>query len=161
MSEGAYLMEKIRSRCVEEGECLIWPGAVNSRGPVATIRQKQFSLRKVAWEDAHGKAFPPDRVASPGCKDPLCLAHVVAKTWKQLNSRTPTVAHRAKISMSKRRGSKLDEAAVAEIRFSSEPMSILIGRHGISKAYGYMIKRGDNRRDYSSPFAGLLHGAGA
>ena len=155
MTEGTYLVDKIRSRCVEEGDCLIWPGAVNTRGPVATIGQKQFSLRKVAWEHEHGKAFPADRVASPGCKDPRCLAHVVAKTWKQLNSRKPTIAHRAKISLGKCKGSKLDAAAVADIRFSEEPMSVLIERHSISKAYGYMIKRGDNRRDYASPFAGL------
>lgn len=155
MNEGAYLMEKIRSRSIEEGDCLLWTGACNTRGPVATVGQKQYSLRQVAWSDKHGKPFPSGRVGSSGCNDPRCLAHVVAKTWKQLNSRRPTAAHRAKIAIGKCRDSKLDDAAVAEIRLSDEPMTVLASRHRISKAYGYMIKRGECRRDYASPFAGL------
>lgn len=166
MTEGPYLMSVIRSRCVEEGDCLIWPGAANTRGPVATYHRKQHSLRQVAWSDRHGKPFPPGRVASINCGRPLCLVHVTAKTWAQLNSRTPTMAARAQVATGKRRGSKLSDAAVAEILTSEERVVDLAGRHGISTAYAYMIRRGQNRKNYASPFAGLFglgarQGAGA
>jgi hypothetical protein len=166
MNEGAYLMNVIRSRCVEEGDCLIWPGAANARGPVATHHQKQYSLRQIAWSQKNGKPFPSGRVASTNCGRALCLKHVTAKTWAQLNSRTPTLAAKAQVAIGKRRGSKLSDAAVAEILTSEERVVDLAGRHGISTAYAYMIRRGQNRKNYASPFAGLFglgarQGAGA
>ena len=155
MTDGAYLMDKIRARCVEEGDCLIWPGAFITRGPVATYKQKQYALRRVVWEERNGKPIPKGRMPSPNCGNPRCLEHVVAKTWSQLNSRPVSSAQKAKTAAAKRVGSKLSDEGVAAIRLWSGPVAEVAAMQGISKAYAYMIRRGQNRIDYSSPFAGL------
>lgn len=162
-TQGAYLMEKIRTRCVEEGDCLIWPGAICTRGPVATIKGVQHSLRRVAWESKHLKPFPDDRLASPDCGNPRCLAHVVATTWSKLNTRPTSLSHRIRTALACRKDSKLSDEAVDEIRYSDERVVELAARHGISTAYAYMVRRGQCRVDYLNPYTrpGALGSMGA
>ena len=158
---GAYLMEKIRARCEENGDCLLWPGAITTRGPVVTLNQKQIQLRRVVWEDAHQKPFPSDRVASVDCGHINCLAdtHIIARTRAQLVARTnrmhASAGRNAKIANGKRRDSKLSEEAAEEIRTSGLSAQEMAEKHSITKAYVYMIRAGHFRRNYSSPFAGL------
>jgi hypothetical protein len=164
---GIYLMEKIRARCEENGDCLLWPGAITTRGPVVTLEQRQIQLRRVVWEDDHQKPFPPDRVASIDCGHINCLAaeHIIARTRAQLVARTnrlhASAGRSAKIANGKRRGSKLTDEAAEDIRTSALLPQELADKHSITKAYVYMIRAGRFRRNYSSPFAGLLLGARA
>ena len=159
MSEGAYLMDRIRARCREDGDCLIWTGAMNERGPVVTVDRKQLSVRRVAWEERNGKPFPTGKVASVDCEDKACIEHIVPRTRSQLNARTnrrhSSIARAAKVSATKRQNSKLSDADVIEIRMTDRPMKEIAAEKGISTVYAYLIRRGDFRRDYSSPFAGL------
>lgn len=145
----------IQERCDEEGDCLLWNGAACTRGPVVTIAQVQYPLRRVVWEAKNGTPFPEGRVTGVSCKNPMCLEHVIAKTWSQHNSRPTSLTHRMRTALAKRRGSKLSDAAVAEIRASGERKDVLAEQYGISKAYVYMILRGSNRKDYGGFFAGL------
>lgn len=154
-------MEKVRARCVECGDCLLWPGAMTTRGPVLTLAQKQVQLRRCVWEHAHGKPFPPDRVTSIDCENANCLAdnHIVARTRAQLNARTlkrrTSVSRNARIAMTKRKSSKLSDHGAEDIRTSGLPPQEAADKWGVSKAYVYMIRAGRFRRDYASPFAGL------
>lgn len=158
---GAYLMEKIRSRCTEDGDCYRWPGAITTRGPVMTVNQKQIQLRRVVWEGAHGRPFPSDRVASMECDNQDCLQaeHIVARTRAQLNARTlrrhTSIGRNAKIAHTKRKSSKLSDEGAEDIRTSALPPQELADKWQISKAYVYMIRGGRFRRNYASPFAGL------
>jgi hypothetical protein len=156
MTEASYLLNKIRTRCIEEGDCLLWPGAVCTRGPVATVKGVQYSLRRVAWENKNGKPFPSGRVASPSCGNPRCLAHISAMTWAQLNTRPTSISHRVRTALARRKGSKLSDEAVNDIRYGGGRAEEAAERHNISAAYVYMIRRDQCRKDYSSPFHGLV-----
>ena len=156
--EGAYLVARAMARCTEDGDCLIWDGATNARGPVLTHKQVQYSLRRLVWEDKFKKPFPADRLASVSCGHKACLAHVVARTRAIVNSlsakqfgalkgRAAALAVRAK--------SKLSQEAVRAIRIDERRAEEVAAEHGITAAYVYMLRRGEFRRDYSSPFAGL------
>jgi len=166
VNEGAYLMDKIRSRCVEEGDCLLWPGAINDRGPVATVAQKQLSLRRVVWEHAHGRAWQSDRVASVSCENANCLnhEHIVPVTRSHLVSRTNkrhnSIARAARVAAGKRKSSKLSDAGVLDIRTSEERTEVLAKRWDVSEAYVRMLKRNEFRHDFSSPYH-QLQGRGA
>lgn len=159
MTDGTYLMQRIRARCTEEGDCLIWPGGINARGPVVTVKRKQFSIRRLAWEHKHGIPFPKGKLASLDCEHAACIVHVVPRTWSEVNARTSkrhsSVARAAKMAATKRRVSKLSDADVAEIRATDRPIKEIAKEKGISCVYAYLIRRGDWRKDYSSPFAGL------
>lgn len=150
------LLMLIQQRSEEEGDCLLWTGASCTRGPVVTIKQMQYPLRRLVWEAKHGEPFPAGSVTGVSCKNHLCLEHVIDKTWSEHNSRPTSLTHRIRTAMAKRKDSKLSDAAVAEIRASGERADVLAERHGISTAYVYMIRRGYNRRDYANPFAGLV-----
>lgn len=156
MSASDLLMYKVRARTVEEGNCLLWTGAFCTRGPVATVAQVQYPLRKVVWEQKNGQPFPADKVATVTCGNPRCLEHVVARTWSQLNSRPTSISHRIKTALARRKGSKLTDEAVNDIRYGSDKPPIAAARHGCSVAYVYMIRRDQCRKDYSSPFRGLF-----
>jgi hypothetical protein len=161
MNTGAYLMDKVRTRCTEDGDCLRWSGAMTTRGPVVTVAQKQIQLRRIVWEDAHGTPFPSDRVASMDCDNPDCLhaEHIIARTRAQLNARTlrrhTSIGRNAKIAHTKRKASKLSDEGAEDIRTSELPAQELADKWGISKTYVYMIRGGRFRRNYASPFAGL------
>lgn len=155
------LMETIRLRCVECGDCLLWPGAMTTRGPVVTVAQKQIPLRRVVWEQKFGKLLPADRIASVDCENRNCLAegHISARTRSQINARSNrrhgSTARNAKVANTRRKGSKLSDEGVQEIRASVLSAQALASKWSVSAAYVYMIQRGQCRRDYSSPFAGL------
>lgn len=160
-------LEDIKARCEEVGECWIWQGTVlRKRFPVAKANNETLYPKRLAWAAHHGKPVPDGMcvVNRPAkCHDPLCCNpdHLAAVTKRQVlqqvvdDGKLHTTKTRAKIAAAKRAGSKLSDQAVHEIRFSDEPVAVLAARHGISETYGHMIRRGDSRKDYSSPFAGL------
>lgn len=153
MVEVALLLE---GRVEEEGNCLLWTGAFCTRGPVVTVAQVQYSLRKIVWEQKNGTPFPAEKVATVSCGNPRCLEHVQAKTWSQLNSRPTSISHRMRTALARRKGSKLTDEAVSDIRYGSDKPPEAAARHGCSVAYVYMIRRDHSRKDYSSPFRGLF-----
>ena len=169
----SWTLSKIRARCTECGDCLLWPGGMMSgKYPIATEavpgqpgQQRQIYVRRRVWELAKGKAAPPSPrfVLTTRCKSLRCVApdHLVlmskSKRLRQAvkEGAFQSVAYRAKVSAGRRRRSKLPDDAAAQIRASSEPGSVLAARHGISVGHACAIKAGTARRDYSSPFAAL------
>lgn len=83
--EGAALAAKIRARCTEDGDCLMWPGSTDSRGvPTVRIVRRIVSARMVVllaagkWVDGHNAANTCGRI---GC---LAEDHLAALTRREL-----------------------------------------------------------------------------
>lgn len=160
-------LEDIKARCEEVGECWIWQGTLlHKRFPIAKVKNVCIYAKREAWSAHHGKPVPDGMCVvnrSTKCNDPLCCNpdHLTVATRLQVlqkvvaDGKLHTNTIKAKIAVARRANSKLSDEAVAEIRFGDESVAVLAARHGISEAYGYMIRRGDSRKDYSSPWRGL------
>lgn len=160
MIDGTYLAEKLRLRCIEDGDCLIWQGAMNERGPSMKVGGKQYSVRQAVWSNRAGRPFPKGWVATVGCGRKACLEHVVGMTRAafnaKLNKRINPIRSR-KVAAAKRANSRLSQDAVRAIRLDDRPMAVVAAEHGISTAYGYMLRREEFRKD----FGGFADGLGA
>jgi hypothetical protein len=161
-------LEHVRQRCREVGKCWEWAGAVsNGHYPKITVARRQYMVRHLVYMLRHVRPLPRGLVLIPRCRNQRCVApwHIQARTKAQaarLHAQAgayrvfSAAPHRAKIAIGRRRNSKLSDAAVAEVRHSSEAARVLARRHGISTTYVYQLRRGEFRRDYSSPWQGLI-----
>lgn len=155
--------EWIWSRCHEDGDCVLWDGAVaRGGGPAATDPEtgKTAPVRRVLMRalgfDLEGK------VATTSCKHPLCMArgHLLALTRKQLQKRTgpsisANVVRNAKLAEIKRARSYLTMEIVRDIRASGMRATDAAEHWGIPLQTAARVIRHDTWKDYSSPFAGL------
>jgi hypothetical protein len=166
MTDGTYLANKIRARCTEDGDCLLWPGAMfkSGGGPLIQIGAKNLSARKIIWSQKRGAPFPSNRVASVTCLNKACLNenHVIAWTRTEVaqawaSQRNPTLAA-AKLSNYRRdnQKNKLTAEDVALIRSTKGSRRELAEQYGVAITSIDRLRRGEGGwRDYSSPFAGL------
>lgn len=164
-------LENIKARCKEVGDCWEWQLQVNSRNGVPLWNlgkgkdKKKVSPKREAWKIVKGMDVPDGRVItnSHSCGNQKCCNpdHLVCVTKAERLRRTVktgklhTPATAAKIAKTKRAKSKLSQEAVDEFLFSNEPVPVLAAKHGITEAYGYMLRRGEHRKSMSNPFAGL------
>jgi hypothetical protein len=162
MSEVSKLAEKIRSRCKENGDCLIWQGARSNRGPVVSLGGKELAVRATIWEDAHGRPFPAGRRACVTCQNKLCLNsdHIVAWTMAEQmratqRNRPAAARYASQVAAGRTRGHKIDDEAVHEIRYAGASATEMMKKHGVSKTYVYALRRGTFRREHANPFLGL------
>lgn len=159
-------LETIKARCIECGDCWVWASTLlRGQHPIMKSKGKSFYPKRVAWELHHGKKIPEGHCvvnkvhcANPHCCNPEHTHHLSRRRVLQMTVATGkmhTPLIKAKIAAAKRRESKLSDEAVLEFTHSDESVPVLAARHGISEAYGYMIRRGEFRKPLSSPFAGL------
>jgi hypothetical protein len=150
-------------RTTECGDCLLWTGSfVHGVAPVVSIKNKKIYVKRFILE-LEGKNIA-GKCVSYTCGQESCVnpKHLVIKTKAQVIKTTAatgvfsTNAVRSKVAAGKRKGSKLSQAAAIEIRTSNVSVQELAAKHGITASYGYMIRRGEFRRDYSNPFSGLI-----
>lgn len=174
--EGAYLLARIRARCVEEGDCLIWQGCISSssnasRGgypiikvgygqPCKTVRR---AIVEVAGDKNGNRDLKPRQPVETTCGERLCVAqeHLVVSTPVKVGKRMAkagklsSLARSAKIAASKRATGKLTMEQALEIRFSDESGPVLAERYGVHRSQINNIKRGDAWRDHRNPYAAL------
>lgn len=160
------LMDKIKSKSVEDGDCLIWQAAVSGNGTpkICLPGGRQDSARRALARDVLGLDVV-DRVVTTTCGHRLCVApeHVLVATKKRLgklaNERTgyaKNPARNAKISrVARERWGKLDAEQVADIRAAKSAREAA-ERHGIAKSVASGIRAYRTWKDYSSPWAGLM-----
>lgn len=162
MSEGAYLMEKIRSRCIEEGDCLIWTGG-SIKTPHLCVQGKKMSVRKLVLELNGVVILTQSKLFGVGCGTPHCVAldHIRqrsraqhAKFFGNLGVYSGPLKI-AKMAATKRSKSKLDDEKVAAIRASDKSSKKLSKEYGVAASYITSIKAGKLWKAYNSPFAGL------
>lgn len=159
------ITDKILANTLDDGGCLVWKGCCANGHPAVTIGGKQHLVRRVLWEELNGP-LKPGEIVRCNCKTPKCIKPECTiktthgKLAKQMGAAglMSGPVRSAAIAMAKRCGhqSKLSSEAVRELRSSDEHVPDLAARLGISAGHAYKVRRSAARRDFSSPFAGLL-----
>lgn len=159
------LIERIRSRIVEEGDCWNWTGAMQSCGvsPVMNWKRKIGSVRRFILYERGGNQ--PRLIATYNCGNPMCVnpEHTVWTTRGKVQRRTTVeqsyqnnVIRRKKLSDKARAKGKLTLELATEIRTLDGNQHQIAAQYGISQATVSAIKRGKTWQSYGgNPFAGL------
>ncbi|WP_315125266.1 hypothetical protein [Comamonas antarctica] len=160
-------LDDIKARCVEEGDCWIWQGAVSDAGYPIMKRYGGPCLlvRRVAIALAGREPKPRQPVACT-CDDKRCVApaHLKLSTWSKVGKTAAAKgsysgkARCAKVSAGRRANGnlKLNAEIARTIRESVESGPVLSARYGVNRSLINAIKRGDIWKEYAnSPFSGL------
>ncbi len=158
------IAEMILTRTKAEGECLLWTNkTAPGQSPRLYVAGERLYVRPLIWKEMKGFAPPADRRVTTTCGNRLCVnpEHLTLASPATISKREgrkgtySSPAKSRKIALQLRAKSGLTDEAVREIRYGSDPAQDLAARYSISKTYVNMIRRGEFRRDYSSPWAGL------
>tara|TARA_R110002126_G_scaffold267214_2_gene410630 strand:+ start:232 stop:735 length:504 start_codon:yes stop_codon:yes gene_type:complete len=159
------LINYVKKRSEEIGDCWEWTGALQQCGTTPTMRYQQqtISVRRLLLMgqglDVAGK------VATSSCGNKLCVNpdHLELITRKRLTKRIAanfansiSLMRKAHISISMRQRSKLTAALADEIRQSDGKQRDIAKRYGVSQTTVNGIKNGRTWRDYLNPFAQLI-----
>jgi hypothetical protein len=162
MSPKELLLERVKSRCRDDGGCWHWPGACTGDGsPSMSFMGKVVSIRRELLKHVRG-IDPGKNFARDTCNNPRCLNpdHLVvmtrSATSKEIAEQRPA-SYRirgAKISatLRKRYGQRLSDEALADIRMSGDPTPVLAERYGVMRQVIGDIRAGRRMKDYSNPF---------
>lgn len=165
MERAVTIIDMIKERTIEIGDCWEWQGALQSCGTTPTIRHKNrtMAVRRLIME-VQGYALE-SKVATCTCGNHLCVnpEHIEVITRKKLTKRVASQIRRsvsvirmAKISSVARQHAKLNEQLAEEIRQAEGTQREIAKRFKVSQATVSVIKRGLTWRDYNNPFAQLL-----
>jgi hypothetical protein len=159
------LVERIKSRSVEVGECWEWRGAKQhqSTTPMINYNRRSMSVMRALAKNA-GKEVT-GLVATTSCRNPMCVnpAHLVllsrgdllVKVSGEQQFQKRTASRLAVSNGSKRR--KLSHEAVKEIRNSQEDRGALALTYGVTRSHINAIISGHRRAlTPNNVFAGLM-----
>lgn len=161
------LVERVRMRCTDFGDCWEWQGALQSGGSTPTMRigKETIGVRRALLQlkgtDLSGK------VATYKCGNTLCVnpEHLQATTRKKLSKRSAqehkygsNLARNAKVAAAARARSSLTQEIVDQIRRAEGTQRAIAARFGVSQHTVCQIRRGLAWRDYTNPFMQLLQG---
>lgn len=160
-----HTLDMLRSRCDEVGKCWIWKGATSGEREVPVTRRKGKNMnpRRIARELTDGKPVPPGMEVAAECGQRRCISPhcscVVTPRERALLARDRgafiNVARDIRMAQTKRARSAFSEEVIQRVRGAVGPASVIAAENGMSKSHAKAIRRGDSRKDYSSPFAGL------
>lgn len=158
MIEGSYLLERIRARCTEEGDCLLWGGATSAGGlPRVWKDGLSTSLRRLLWIEKHGE-IPSDVRIGVKCRVDLCVApaHLVIRDrCDELKGTRRSQAFKAKIAAAKRSKSRFTPEFIAMIRGSLLNNCALGREIGLDHRIIAKIRNHEVWKDYTAPLSGL------
>lgn len=153
----------IKDRCIEEGDCWVWQGALSTQGiPVARFDGKTGPVRRIVGELI---GLPLNgRVATCNCGNKLCVSpsHVIAITRKKLQARTG-MALRGSVSSKlrskkifdtklKTKPPKLSIEIAREVRSSLETERAAAKRLGVSQYTIHAIRHNKIYKDHGNPW---------
>lgn len=165
-------LEFVRSRCVEECDCWLWQGAVNSQAcPVIGWRDadghKRTSNVRRLVAGMLGMDLSGGRVATCSCCDPRCVSpkHAKAVTRSEMQMQWAAVlgyhanpVRRARLSAAARARSPHSDETIAQVHALAETMTQreVARRLGLNFDFVNKIVRGRLRYVVGcNPFAGL------
>lgn len=152
-------IERVLSRCVEEGDCLLWTGAMNNgSSPVMWIGNKVVAVRRVMWVEM-GKTLTPGRHVCAKCGNPTCIApeHAYQKKRGMALGTKKTAAVRHRMAEARRRWASLTWDDVIAIRMSTDSASVLAERFDVSVDHIRRVRLGLHwNQELAGPFAGLM-----
>lgn len=159
-----HLLEYIKSRTEEIGDCWEWQLAVQARSRTPVMRHNgkhQCVRRFVALAMGHNIE---GKVVTYNCGNHLCCnpdhLQVMTKTalQKRINKhhvRYMSMTRRQRVAAARRTNCKLTLEQAQAIREDTRPQREIAKAYGISQPTVSSIKRGEMWRDYSSPFIHL------
>lgn len=163
-------LERIKARCIEDGDCLIWRGKTYANGhPSATEyldgKDRYVAVRRRAFEEYHGvKLEKADQIATcghPGC---LAKAHLeritvserVRRMHRTISADARLLRDKKLAQVAQAAAGKLTPQQVQAIRDSEDGPYIVARRLGVSGRVASRVKAGTSYKEYAaSPFAGL------
>lgn len=158
-------IEAIYARCIEEGDCWLWQGPVDTNDiPIMRITgsRKLHPVRRYILQ-MDGTVLGSLR-ATNICNVPRCVNPEHARAWtmakliKRAADETGYAkqpARNAKIAARKRQLSPISPELIEEIRTSSESGRAIAIRLGYCQSTIQAIRAYDTWKDYSSPFFAL------
>ena len=161
------LLERVKNKVVEVGDCWEWQGAMQTTSPVPTMNF-EGKVKPVRRHLAEAMGLPVQgKLATYRCGNPLCVHpdHLMVITRKKLQQRiAKEFKHHTnplrlkKLSDKARARSKLNMELAQAIRDAEGTQRDIAARFGITQATVSVIKRGVTWRDYTNPFTQLLGG---
>lgn len=164
-NEGSYLVNRIRSHCVDDADCWVWQGfkqggvmpMINLGGKIMAVRRALFL--EMHKEVAHGCEVVPI-CETRNCVNPDHIGQITVRRRRQqiAKKRNELPVTAAIIERNRSMFAKLDIEKARAIRASEERSDVLAARYGVSRTRINSIRNGSAWRD-CSPFAGLFQGA--
>lgn len=158
------LIDRIRERIEEIGDCWEWTGALQAKSPTPVMRYKQRTSQVRRFIAIAMNKKLDGRLVTCKCRNELCVNpdHILVVTRKRLQEmlakerqyQTNPVRMK-KLADKARTRSKLTPALVDEIKNAEGTQRAIAKQYGITQAAVSSIKRGRTWKEYSNPFAGL------
>lgn len=151
------------SHSTDDAGCLIWQRSTCNGHPAIRRGEKTQLVRRLLWVEAHGE-IPAGQIVRMTCESPLCVnpEHLSLTTFAKLGKQLGALGimsgpvRSAAIARAKRATqAKLNDAAVRDIRSSTETGVVLAARYGVAQAHISKVQKHKAWRDFSSPFSGL------
>lgn len=159
------IAEELLSLAVEDGDCLIWTRGCSNGHPATKVNGKNVLVRRAIWEDMNGP-IEPGKILRCTCGSKKCInpEHTEKTTYQRLAKQLGAIGvmsgpvRSAKIAATKRAGptAKLTDSDVARIRSSNETGRVLALELGVNEKTISRVRLGQVRKDYRSPWGGLL-----
>jgi hypothetical protein len=160
-----FTLEMLLAKCIEVGNCWIWQGATDGkdRPQIRNGLHKSRSPRRVARELTDGKPIPEGAQVTSTCGDIACISPACSVISDPKTTAKMAVARGSykrpdsdrRMALTKRAQSHITDETVQFIR-NAENAKMAAAQTGVSHSYCKAIRRGDCRKDYTSPFAGLM-----
>lgn len=162
----SLLLDRVRAKCVEDGDCWEWKGATQTRRRVTPVMKWEGKCRIVRQLLVLAKGIDPTgKVCTYKCGNPLCVNpdHLEVITKRKMGKRVNAMMKpntnamfRAKMAKAMRSRSKLTPEMVEQIRNAEGSQYEICERFNVSQQTISDIKRGRTWRDYSNPFTQLM-----
>ena len=161
------LIERVRNRCEEVGDCWEWTGyceGPRSKTPMLKLNGRQIAVRRAIALDLGLLSKSSNKFAVAKCRNWRCVnpAHVQVLTRQIVAKRAfencagGRVLIARKIAAARRKRAKLTLELASEIRNAEGSYQAIGAQYGISKSTVSDIKTGRIWRDYSSAFSNLV-----
>lgn len=150
------LSERVITKCVESGDCLIWKGSHASDGTIPSIYVdgKTMSVRTALWLEM-GRKLTKGHAIKPKCNEVDCVAplHLESRNYRAIPK---SVVAKAVTAKKMRARSKITEQLAAEIRASEMSAVEWAERLEVSAASIRDVRNYRRWVPTTTPFAGLL-----
>lgn len=166
MTHDAAMIDRIRSRCEDVGECLEFQSRAKSerrkRHPLCSCDGKVLLVRRVLYGDR--KPTVEGCFLVPRCGNPYCVKpehqkvitdHQRTKMGGASAADSATRAARVAATRNARGRNKLTPDQAREILASPETGLELAARMGVHPSTVSQVRRGKTFREHGNPFAGL------
>lgn len=153
-------VEWLQGKCAQDGDCLIWKGAMgggNGCTPYGWHQGKVVNVRRQIWKDM-GRSLGAKTYVIPKCGNPKCVCpdHLARRLAGPPADFSHSALTRIKIGAAMRRNhAKLDREKVRAIRESGERVAVIADQYQVSVSLIYKVLANQSWREYSSPFVGL------